>query len=119
MKQFFYGWIACALILAVEPAFALVVRSGDKGTTIAVDEVIDDDVFIFGDNIAIKGTVNGDVVTFGSRITIDGAVHGTILAGGSNVMVNAVGVRSVWAGGGDQCRGLRVVRGGRKSDPAL
>ncbi|MBN2620705.1 hypothetical protein JXB22_06390 [candidate division WOR-3 bacterium] len=95
-------------MLSVESGNALVVRSDDKGTTIAEDEVINDDVFLFGEKISIKGTINGDVVAFGSNITIDGAVDGTILAGGSNVTVNAVKVRSIWAGGSDVVVGAGV-----------
>jgi hypothetical protein len=108
MKKFFCVWILFVLILSVKPGNALVLRSNDKGTTIAVDEVINDDVFLLGENISIKGTINGDVVAFGSNITIDGVVDGTILAGGSNVTVNAVNVRSIWAGGSDVVIGAEV-----------
>lgn len=91
-------FIFTAVLLLLNPGSALIFRSDDE-TTVAADEVIDDDVFIFGKDISVKGTINGDLVAFGSTVLIDGTVNGTIVAGGSNVTVNAINVRSIWAGG--------------------
>jgi len=95
------------VFIAIEPASALVFRSDDE-TTVGIDDIIDDDVFIFGDDISVKGTINGDLIAFGSTVTIDGMVNGTILTAGSNITVNAIGVRSIWAGGSDIDIGAEV-----------
>ena len=56
-------------------ALVLVISLGFVGTAQAVEfienedlpagEVIDDDLFIVGDNVVINGTVNGDLFAFG------------------------------------------------------
>jgi hypothetical protein len=91
-------FVFALIFILFNPGFAIILRSDDE-TTVAADEIIDDDVFIFGEDIVVKGMVNGDLVAFGSKVEIDGIVNGTIVAGGSNVAISAIGVRSIWAGG--------------------
>ena len=91
-------FIFATILLLLNPGFAIILRSNDE-TTVAADKVIDDDVFIFGEDISVHGTINGDLIAFGSTVTIDGTVNGTIVTGGSSVTVKAIGIRSVWAGG--------------------
>ena len=81
---------ACATALAlIVPATALAaeVRSGDT-VAIGPNEVVADDVYMFGNNVVIQGTVRGDVIAAGSNVTIAGHVTGSVLAAGSTLVVS-------------------------------
>ncbi len=79
---------ASALALSV-PATALAaeVRSGDT-VTIGPNDVVSDDLYIFGNNLMIQGTVHGDVIAAGSNVTIAGHVTGSVMAAGSTLVVS-------------------------------
>src|SRR5688500_8264308 len=70
-----------AVILALTPstAAAAEIRSG-QDITIGVNETIDDDLYVFGNNISILGTVRGDVVAFGQSVSVDGTITGDLIA---------------------------------------
>jgi cytoskeletal protein CcmA (bactofilin family) len=68
-------------------ALAAEVRSGDT-VTIGPDEVITDDVYVFGNNLVIQGTVNGDVIAAGSSVTVAGHVTGSVAAAGSTLTIS-------------------------------
>jgi hypothetical protein len=80
--------IASAIALIV-PATALAaeVRSGDT-VSIGPNEVVTDDLYVFGNSLVIQGTVNGDVIAAGSNVTIAGHVTGSVMAAGSTLAVN-------------------------------
>src|SRR5207302_8213987 len=80
--------IASAIALIV-PATALAaeVRSGDT-VSIGPNEVVTDDLFVFGNSLVIQGTVNGDVIAAGSNVTIAGHVTGSVMAAGSTLAVS-------------------------------
>ncbi len=77
-----------ALVLAA-PARAFDSRSGES-ILIPAGEVIEDDLYLFGNTITIDGTVKGDVIAFGSTITIGqtGVVEGDLMGAGQSVIVN-------------------------------
>jgi cytoskeletal protein CcmA (bactofilin family) len=77
-----------ALVLA-SPARAFDHRSGES-IVIPAGEVVEDDLYLFGNTITIDGTVKGDVVAFGSTITIGqtGIVEEDLIAAGQSVSVN-------------------------------
>ena len=52
------------------------------------DEVIEDDLYIFGEEIAIDGEVNGDVIAFGRVVRVNGTVEGDLIAAAQAVVVN-------------------------------
>ncbi|MBC8507379.1 MAG: polymer-forming cytoskeletal protein [Anaerolineales bacterium] len=62
-------------------------------------EVIDDDLFIAGDNIVIDGTVNGDLFAFGQNIEFNGVVNGSLITGGQFIEINGEVAGSVYVGG--------------------
>ena len=72
----------CAIALIV-PATALAaeVRSGDT-VTVGPDQIIDDDLYVFGNNVLVQGSVHGDVIAAGSSVTIAGHVTGSVMAAG-------------------------------------
>ncbi len=76
------GRLLAALLLgAMLPAGALaaVVRQGET-VTIGPDEVIDEDLYVFGRTILIQGTVRGDLITAARKVEIPGTVEGDVLS---------------------------------------
>jgi cytoskeletal protein CcmA (bactofilin family) len=77
---------------------ALTIRTGDD-VEVPLDEVIDDDLIIFGSSVTIDGTVLGDIFTFAQDVKIHGDVGGTIIAGAERFIIESDNVRTVWAAG--------------------
>jgi len=63
-----------------------------KGPSIPADDVVDDDVFITGQNVLIDGTVNGMLFASGSTVTINGVVNGDALVTGETVKIGDTAV---------------------------
>ena len=61
-------------------------------------EVIDDDLFIVGENIVIDGTVNGDLFAFGGTVVINGVVNGSLVTGAQTVTIYGEVAGSVYSG---------------------
>lgn len=72
--------ISFSLVLA--PGSWAKVVSAPTDYVLAEDEVIDDDLFVAGENVTIEGTVNGDLYAAGANIKISGVVKGDVLAAG-------------------------------------
>jgi cytoskeletal protein CcmA (bactofilin family) len=81
--------VAIFTLVLAAPARAFDHRSGDS-ILIPEGEVVNDDLYLFGNTITINGTVKGDVVAFGSTITIGqtGIVEEDLTAAGQSVTVN-------------------------------
>lgn len=74
----------------------------EKGTiTVTAKEVINDDLFIAGENVEILGTVNGDVYVGAGMVKVDGKINGDLLVGGGNVTVSGKIQDDVYIGGGN------------------
>lgn len=78
----------------------------EEGESVSADTVIDDDLYIAGDNVIIKGVVLGDVVALGGLVEISGNVTGDVIACGGNVIINGYVGDDVRAG-----TGLLMVNG--------
>ena len=50
----------------------------DGRVSIAEDEVIDDDLYIFAESANIRGTIKGDLIVFAQSVSIRGVVEGDI-----------------------------------------
>jgi cytoskeletal protein CcmA (bactofilin family) len=75
------------LLIAAVPVMAADLRS--EGTVVvASEEVVDDDLYIGGNEIIIDGTVNGDLWAAGRTITINGTVTGSIVVAGQTITIN-------------------------------
>lgn len=100
-----------ALILTLTPsqAAAADIRSG-QDITIGVNDTIDDDLYIFGNNISILGTVRGDVVAFGQNVSVDGNISGDLIAA-----ANTIAIRGQ-VGGSVRGAGATIVVDGRITD---
>jgi cytoskeletal protein CcmA (bactofilin family) len=60
----------------------------DDDGKVAADEVIDDDLFLSGDQVTMDGTINGNLFASGNMVTINGTVNGDLFIGGNNVVVS-------------------------------
>lgn len=85
---------ALALVLAllltlvlVSPALAFESRAGEN-IEIPAGEVIEDDLYLTGDQIRVGGTIRGDLIAFGSDIFISGSVEGDVIAAGAQVILS-------------------------------
>lgn len=97
-----FGFIALCLVVlftaAPPQAQAADIRSGDT-IVIGADQVINDDLFVFGDAIVIDGTVKGDVYAFANTVTINGTVEHDVIGGGRTVTINGTVGDTVRVGG--------------------
>ena len=92
----------------VPVTLALIFSFGFVGSALAFEfidnadlpagEVVDDDLFIAGDNIVIDGTVNGDLFVFGQNIEFNGVVNGSLITGGQFIEINGEVAGSVYVG---------------------
>jgi cytoskeletal protein CcmA (bactofilin family) len=76
-----------AIIIFSAPAGAADVRQGQT-LVIPADEVVNDDLYLFGSGITINGTVNGDVIAFGDRININGPIIGNFNGASNYITVD-------------------------------
>ncbi len=59
----------------------------DNGGKIDAAEVINDDVFLSGDQVVMDGTINGLLLATGETVTINGTVNGDALLFGNTVIL--------------------------------
>jgi hypothetical protein len=93
------GLISAFLLLAL---IVGVVGSAQAGGMIQVERVqtgtvIEEDVFLTGENPTLEGTVNGDVFAFGSDVTIKGDIDGSLFAIGKQVNLEGNVTGSVYS----------------------
>ncbi len=91
--------IIILLLLVVIPldAEAAEISSGDV-LTVEAAEIIDDDLYYFGDTVIINGTVLGDAIIFCREATIDGKVEGSLLVFAETIRINGEIVGSARGG---------------------
>ncbi len=93
--------LAIAIMLSVlvaSPVYAADMRSGDS-VTIAAGEIVDDDLYLAGENIVMDGTVNGDLVVAGGTVFINGNVTGSVTAAARSIVIKGHIDNSVRAAG--------------------
>jgi cytoskeletal protein CcmA (bactofilin family) len=69
------------------PAEAAKIEAGDN-LNVGADELIDDDLYLFGDVITVSGTVTGDAILFGREVVVDGNIMGSLLVFAETVRIN-------------------------------
>ena len=74
-------------LIGAPAAFAADFRT-DTSISIGEDEVINDDLYLFGTTITVNGIVNGDVFAAGNSLTVNGTVNGNVFLVGQEVTVN-------------------------------
>jgi cytoskeletal protein CcmA (bactofilin family) len=81
--------LAVTLLGALLPAGALAaeMRKGDT-VTVGPDEVLEEDLYVFGSNVSIQGTVHGDVLAFARSVDISGTVDGDVLTAAADTRIS-------------------------------
>jgi len=59
----------------------------DKVVHVKAEEVIEGDLYAFGEHVTIEGTVKGDLFAAGRHIVVKGTVEGDVAAAGQSVLV--------------------------------
>jgi cytoskeletal protein CcmA (bactofilin family) len=80
--------VGLAFLCAVPVAFAET-RKGES-ITISSEEIINEDLFIAGQDVRIEGEVNGDVYIAGDSISISGVINGDVLVVGGSIVVTGI-----------------------------
>ncbi len=80
----------CILVFlpACWPAEAAKIEAGDN-LTVGVGELIDDDLYLFGDLITVSGIVTGDAILFGREVVVDGNIGGSLLVFAETVRIDS------------------------------
>ncbi len=78
--------LACGLFNVCEGLSAADFRA-DERPIVESDEVIDDDLYVVGDEVIINGIVKGDVCACGRIIRLNGTVEGDFMAAGQAVII--------------------------------
>src|SRR5688500_5659542 len=68
------------------PTFAFETRAGDS-VHVKEGEVIEGDLYAFGEIVKVDGTIKGDLIAFGGQISVKGTVEGDIAAAGQTVLI--------------------------------
>ncbi|MFK7819281.1 MAG: hypothetical protein AB8G99_11220 [Planctomycetaceae bacterium] len=84
--------LRCSLILLFTVAFCCSsaiaeVRRGDQ-VTVAAEETIDDDLYVFATEVVVDGTINGDLIAFAKTVTINGTVTGDVLGAAQGIKID-------------------------------
>lgn len=90
-----YRWalaLPMVMILVMSLALPVQAASFDADARVGADEVIDDDVFLEGDQVEMAGTIHGNLVAMGNVITISGTVNGDVFAFGNVIVIAESGV---------------------------
>lgn len=77
----------CAAVLSPTASWASETRKGES-VGVGRDEVINGDIFLFGDRVRIEGTVDGDVFLFSNNANVTGHVKGDVFAFAKLLEVN-------------------------------
>jgi hypothetical protein len=98
MKKVLLGLVGLGLLL---PAFALAATiRGGESQSLAADQVVSDDLYMFGSTVLSAGSVRGDLLSGGGTVLVTGSVDGTLQAAGGTVSVTGNVGQSVRAAGG-------------------
>jgi cytoskeletal protein CcmA (bactofilin family) len=87
MKGMLLLSVLVMMIIFATPVAAADGRNNDT-IIIASGDVINDDLYLFGNRININGTVIGDVVCFGTYISVAGQVDGNLIAIGATIEID-------------------------------
>lgn len=79
--------ILTMLLIAPGSVLAAIVTTGDA-VTIGEREVVDDDVYLFGNVVTISGLVRGDTIVFGREAIIEGTVEGSLLVFAETIRID-------------------------------
>jgi cytoskeletal protein CcmA (bactofilin family) len=84
---FSVGPLAWWLLFGCSGLPAAEFRAEDQ-SVVESDEIVEDDLYIFGDEVTIDGVVKGDVIAFGRLIKLNGSVEGDFVAAGQAIVIS-------------------------------
>ncbi|KYC44744.1 MAG: hypothetical protein APG12_01112 [Candidatus Methanofastidiosum methylothiophilum] len=76
------------LALLVPSVYAAQTVKDQNGKVINIQNDVNDDLFVSGDQVTINGNINGDLFAVGGQIVVNGNVTGDAYIAGGNVTVN-------------------------------
>jgi len=79
--------LLAVLLSGAGPAAAATFRSGDR-VVVPRGEVVEDDLYAFGQDVLIEGEVRGDVVASGGEVRIPGHVYGDLISAAGRVRLD-------------------------------
>ncbi len=74
--------------LLITPTYAAKMETGEY--TLDKESIVEDDLYVTGDNITISGIVDGDLIIIGENILIDGTITGDLYTFGTNIKVTGI-----------------------------
>ncbi len=84
-----YILISTLLVFSlISPIHAAKMETGEY--TLDKEAIIEDDLYVTGDNVTISGIVDGDLIVIGENILIDGTITRDLYVFGSNVKVTGI-----------------------------
>ncbi len=100
LKKVFLGFIVSVVSfsLMTSAVSAMEFRTGD--TSVEQDEIVEEDLYIFGDTVEVEGSILGDLIVSGGDVTISGTVEGDVYASGGVVRIDGVIEKSLFVAGG-------------------
>ncbi len=82
-----FAFCVGAWMVASQTSPAAEFRAEDR-SVVEADEVIDDDLYIFGEEVTIDGDVKGDVFAFGRVIRVNGSITGDLFSAGQAIVIS-------------------------------
>lgn len=101
-KIIFLLFLAVFLLLPTKRIFALQVKSYQKNNqliAVSRNEVINDNLVIYGDTIGVDGHIKGDLIAFGNTITVNGQIDGNLITAGRTIVISGNILRDSLVGG--------------------
>lgn len=81
------GAVICSLAIP-SIASAAETKHGNPNYTLRAGEVVNTDLFVFGERTLINGDVDGDLIVFSHSVTVSGHIKGDILCFAQDLTVN-------------------------------
>ncbi|MCJ7700727.1 MAG: polymer-forming cytoskeletal protein [Anaerolineales bacterium] len=82
--------MAVLLLAVVSPAMAGEFVEGKPDAVLEEGEIVEDDLFIGGNDVLVAGIVEGDLFAAGENVVISGEVYGNVFAAGETVKVSGI-----------------------------
>lgn len=69
-----------------------------SGDNITISGIVDGDAFVGGSDVKVDGTVTGDLYIFGNLVKVTGNVYGNIISGGNEVTIEGTVGQNLFVG---------------------
>ncbi len=99
IKKYFLIPILAVLISAISPIYIQAAQFHEGDYILDTESIVEDDMYIVGDNVMIKGVVDGDVIIFGQNITVDGTITGDLYSFGNTVSISGSTYGNIFTAG--------------------